>query len=115
MKTFSNLIYDKTMKIVEDINRELSEKMFPSFDPVIIIIDLYAKTYKHQLKIIEAELKRYRWKCEVREVPEYELYCYREGGAYKTEQRQVSNIKNGMISIELKISIDEVEFVHIFQ
>ena len=115
MKTFSNLIHDKTMIIVENINRQLSEKIFPSFDPVIVTIELYEKTYKHQLKIIEAELKRYRWKCEVRSVPVTELNCYCDDGIYKVNQKHVYKEKKDMVGIELKISIDEEEFCRIFE
>ena len=89
--------------------------MFPSFDPVIIIIDLYEKTYKHQLKIIEAELKRYKWKCETKQTPIYELNCYCDKGVYKINQEQVYQKKKDMVGIELKVSIDEEEFCSIFE
>lgn len=114
MKTFRNLIHDETMKIVEKINILLSEKMFPSFDPVIIIVDLYEKTYKYQLKIIESELKRYYWKYEYRQIPTYELNCCCDKGIYTTNEKEVYNKKKDIIGIELKISIDEEEFSNMF-
>lgn len=115
MKTFNNLIYNETMKIVENIDRQLSEKIFPSFDPVIVTIELYEKTYKHQLRIIEAELKRYRWKFEARPILAIELNYRCDNGVYKIDQKQAYKKKKDVVGVELKISIDQEEFRHIFE
>lgn len=118
LSSLDDAIRNETMKIIEKINNRILDIIFPSFEPITIHIELFKKSYKYQLRIIERILNEKKWKYELKEFDiynyPYECYYDKDDNLMKLRHLSVEK-KKDIIAFDLTVFVNKNEFSYIFE